>query len=363
MNDDTPFWLAFSLIPGIGPKRLLHLLNEFGDLQNAWRAPESDLRAAGVDGEALKRVLHFRPRIQPDSEIEKVTRAGAHIVTLTDEQYPALLRDLTDAPALLYVRGSLLPSDALALGVVGTRKATPYGRDAAHDLSKQLAHNRVTIVSGLAQGIDTAAHQGALAGHGRTFAILGCGLDRIYPPENRDLAREISTHGAVISEFPIGSPPEKSNFPRRNRVISGLSLGVLVVEAPLNSGALITAEMAGEQGREVFAVPGNIFSLNSQGTNRLIQDGAKLVQAVDDILNELHIAHDEAHTRKQTQIIVPQDETEARIVQHLSADPIHVDDLARLSQLPIASVTSVLTILELKGLARKVGSMQYSLIH
>lgn len=363
MNEDTKFWLSFSLIPGIGPKRLLHLLQAFDTLPRAWQATENELRHAGLEGEALSKVVRFRARINPDAEIEKVARLGAHIVTLADEAYPALLRDLPDAPALLYVRGNLLPSDAHALGVVGTRKATPYGRDAAHDFSKQLARNHVTIVSGLAQGIDTAAHQGALAGRGRTIAVMGCGIDRIYPPENRDLAQAISSSGAIISEFALGTPPEKSNFPRRNRVISGLSLGVLVIEAPLHSGALITAEMAAEQGREVFAVPGNIFSLNSQGTNRLIQDGAKLVQAVDDILNELHIARDDAQTRKQTQTIVPQNETEARVVEHLSADPIYVDDLARLCNLPVASVTSVLTILELKGLARKVGSMQYSLIH
>jgi DNA processing protein len=293
----------------------------------------------------------------------KVERVGAHIVTLGDEEYPILLRDLHDAPALLYVCGSILPSDNLALGIVGTRKATNYGRDTAHRLSKQLVGDHVTIVSGLAHGIDTAAHRGALDGGGRTFAVMGCGIEQIYPAQNRDLAYEIAANGAIISEFPVGAPPEKGNFPRRNRVISGLSLGVLVVEAPENSGALITAEMAAEQGREVFAVPGNIYNPTSRGTNRLIQDGAKLVQSVEDIVSELHIAHNNTHTRKQTVKIMPENETEAAIIGHLSADPIHVDDLARLCAMPIASVTSILTILELKGLAQKVGSMQYSLMH
>jgi DNA processing protein len=364
VNDSqTRYWLAFSLIPSIGTKRLLHLLGSFGDLRTAWGATERELRDADIEGETLKNLLHFRTRIDPDTEIAKVERVGAHLVTLADEEYPALLRDLADAPPVLYVRGTLLPSDSLALGVVGTRKATQYGRDVAHRLSKQLAADNITIVSGLAQGIDTAAHRGALDGGGRTLAVIGCGIEQVYPAQNRDLAREIAANGAMISEFPVGAPPEKSHFPRRNRVISGLSLGVLVVEAPANSGALITAEIAGEQGREVFAVPGNIFNLTSQGTNRLIQDGAKLVQSVEDILNELHVAHGNAHTRTQAVQIVPESDEEAAIIGHLSADPIHVDDLARLCAMPIASVTSILTILELKGLARKVGSMQYSLMH
>jgi DNA processing protein len=364
VNDSqTKYWLGFSLIPTIGTKRLLTLLNSFGDLAAAWTASEGDLRSVGVEGEPLKNLLQFRRSLDPDAEMAKVERVGAHIVTLVDEAYPALLRDLPDAPALLYVRGSLLPSDSLAIGVVGTRKATVYGLDAARDLSKQLAQNSITVISGLAQGIDTAAHRGALAGGGRTLAVTGCGIDTIYPPQNRDLAADIMSNGAIVTEFSVGAPPDKRNFPRRNRVISGMSLGVLVIEAPVSSGALITAESAAEQGRDVFAVPGNIFNANSHGTNRLIQDGAKLVQSVEDILNELHIAHHDARTRTQTVQIVPESETEAQIIAHLSADPIHVDDLARACGMPIAAVTSVLTILELKGLARKIGSMQYSLMH
>lgn len=360
--NDTQYWLGFSLVPEIGTKRILTLLNGFGSLSSAWMATEASLREVGFDGVALENLLRFRTRINPEAELEKVERANARLLILTDEAYPPLLRDLPDAPAVLYVRGTILPSDSLALAVVGTRKATAYGRDAAHDLSRQLARNEITIVSGLAQGIDTAAHRGALDGGGRTIAVLGCGIDRVYPLENRALAHEIVEHGALVSEFPLGAPPDKRNFPRRNRVISGLSLGVLVVEAPENSGALITSEIAAEQGREVFAVPGNIFNLSSRGTNRLIQDGAKLVQSVDDVLNELHVAHTDRNTRTQTTRIVPENDIEARLLDHLSADPIHVDDLARLCGLPIAAVTSALTILELKGLARKTGSMQYSLM-
>jgi DNA processing protein len=249
------------------------------------------------------------------------------------------------------------------LSIVGTRKATAYGRDVAYDLAKQLAQNGVTVVSGLAHGIDTAAHRGALDGGGRTIAVLGCGIDRIYPVDNRELANEMTRHGAIISEFPLGTPPEGRNFPRRNRVMSGMALGVLVVEADLGSGALITAEAALDQGRDVFAVPGNIYNHTSRGTNRLIQDGAKLVISVSDILDELDIIHQAVQTQAIAENIVPANETEARLLEQLTADPLHVDDIARLCGLPIATVTSTLTVLELKGLARSVGQMQYTVAH
>jgi DNA processing protein len=262
----------------------------------------------------------------------------------------------------LYVRGALSPADDLALAMVGTRKATSYGRDATYDLAKQLARQGITIVSGLAHGIDAAAHKGALDGGGRTIAVFGCGIDVLYPRENRDLALKICDNGALISEFPIGTAPAAGNFPRRNRIISGLSLGILVVEAPEGSGALISADLAAEQGREVFAVPGNIYSPMSRGTNRLIQEGAKLVMHVGDVLDELNIAYTNVQTRLSAEQIAPGNEVEASILKHLSADPLHIDEIVRLSQLPIATVSSTLTILELKGLARMVGHMQYSLI-
>jgi DNA processing protein len=254
-----------------------------------------------------------------------------------------------------------MPEDELALGMVGTRKATTYGRDAAYHLAKQLAGQHVTVISGMAQGIDSAGHKGALDGGGRTIAVLGSGIDVIYPSENRKLAQQIMNCGALISEFPIGAHPEGRNFPRRNRIISGMSLGVLVVEAPEKSGAMITASVAADQGRDVFAVPGNIFNPMSTGTNRLIQDGAKLVMKVEDILNELKIFHTAVQTHAVAEQIAPANATEAEMLQHLGADPVHIDDLVRLCGLPIATVSSTLTILELKGLARTVGHMQYCL--
>jgi DNA processing protein len=361
--NDHKYWLGFSLVPEIGPKRLAHLINCFGDLRAAWTASDADLAHSGLERQPLSNLLAARHRIDLDAEMRKVERAGAWLVTLADERYPALLRKLPDAPALLYVRGTLMPGDELALSVVGTRKATTYGRDAAFQLSKQLAGNGVTIISGLAQGIDTVAHRGALEGGGRTLAVLGCGIDRVYPAENAKLAADVAACGALISEFPVGMPPDARNFPRRNRVISGLSLGVLVVEAPEKSGALITATIAAEQGRDVFALPGNIFSQSSRGTNRLIQDGAKLVIDVADILDELNVTHRTLQTQSAAEQIIPASETEARLMEYLGADPIHIDDLVRLSGLPVAVVNSTLTILELKGLARMVGHMQYCLMH
>jgi DNA processing protein len=358
---DAKYWLGFSLIPEIGPKRLSLLLEKFeGDLETAWKASEASLRQS-LDPQPLQNLLQFRTKIDLNREMAKVIQAGASLVTQEDASYPPLLKTLPDAPMLLYVRGTLTSGDERALAVVGTRKATSYGRDVAYGLSKQIAHSKVTIVSGLAQGVDSAAHRGALDGGGRTIAVLGCGIDRIYPPGNTELAQEIIRTGAVISEFPIGARPEAGNFPRRNRLISGLSHAVLVVEAPEKSGALITAAIAAEQGRDVFAVPGSIFSLASRGSNRLIQDGVKLVIDANDILDELDMVHEATQTRRQAERVSPSNPQESQILQHLGAEPIHIDDLARLCELPVSTVTGTLTILELKGLARMVGAMQYCL--
>jgi DNA processing protein len=359
---DDKFWLGFSLVSGIGPRRLSHLINWFGDLPSAWHASDAQLQQAGLEAKPRTNLLQQRAHLDLDEEMKRVEQAGAWLLTLVDEAYPPLLKELPDPPLLLYVRGSLLPVDHSALSVVGTRKATHYGLEAAYKLSGALAKQGVTVVSGLAHGIDTAAHRGALNAGGRTIAVLGCGIDHIYPADNRDLANDIVQNGALISEFPLGAPPEARNFPRRNRIISGIALGVLVVEAPEGSGALITADMAAEQGREVFAVPGNIFNPASRGSNHLIQDGAKLVMSATDIMDELSIAYTRVEAKTITERVVPANGTEAQVLSHLSADPLHVDDLARASGLPIAEITSTLTILELKGLARKVGPMQYCLV-
>jgi len=356
------YWLGFSLVPEIGAKRLSLLYNWFGELDKAWIASETQLAQSGLEPQPIANLMAFRKSIDLDAEVAKVDKAGAWFVTLQDADYPAQLKKLPDAPPVLYIKGTLIPDDERALSIVGTRKATTYGRDTAHYFAKSLANHQVTVVSGLAQGIDAAAHRGALDGGGRTFAVLGSGIDRIYPREHFKMANEIVQHGAIISEFPIGAPPEARNFPRRNRIISGLSLGVLIVEAPEKSGAMITATTAAEQGRDVFAVPGNIFNAASRGTNRLIQDGAKLVMDVKDILDEFNIVHQTVQTRVTAEKIAPANDNEIAILDYLSADPIYVDDLVRMSGLPVSVVSSTLTILELKSLIRSVGYMQYSLI-
>ncbi|MBZ0299643.1 MAG: DNA-processing protein DprA [Anaerolineae bacterium] len=360
---DATYWLGFSLVSGIGPRRVSHLLNWFGDLSSAWHASETQLQRAGLEPQPRANLLRARVSLDLDAEQERIERAGAWLLTLADEAYPPLLKAVPDPPMVLYMRGSLLPIDQNALSMVGTRKATHYGQEAASNIAAALADQGVTIISGLAHGIDTAAHRGALSAGGRTLAVLGSGVDHIYPADNRELAAKIVENGALVSEFPLGTAPEARNFPRRNRIISGIALGVLVVEAPEGSGALITADMAAEQGREVFAVPGNIFNTSSRGSNRLIQEGAKLVMSAEDILDELSIAYSHVEARTLTESMIPANDTENQILDQLSADPLHVDDLARTCGLPIAQVTSTLTILELKGLARKVGPMQYCLIH
>ena len=355
------YWLGFSLVPEIGPKRLHQLLGYFGDLGRAWTASETALRQSGLEPAPLDSLLRVRSRLNLNAQLDRIQSAGVHLLTQADDAYPALLTSLADAPPVLYVKGELTADDARALAIVGTRKATTYGRDAAAYFARQLAEQGFTIVSGLAHGIDAVAHRSAIESGGRTLAVLGTGVDVVYPPDHRQLAQDIMRHGALVSEFPLGTRPDRHNFPRRNRIISGLSLGVLVAEAPENSGALITTTTAADQGRDVFAVPGSIFSPANAGCHRLIQDGAKLVMTVNDVLDELNVAYQAVETRTTTERIAPGSEIEARVLGYLSADALHVDDLVRRSGLPVATVSSTLTLLELKGLARSVGPMLYSL--
>jgi DNA processing protein len=259
----------------------------------------------------------------------------------------------------LYVRGQLTAADEWAVALVGTRHASPYGREAARDLAAGLARSGVTVVSGLARGIDVVAHRAALEAGGRTIAVLGSGVDRVYPPEHAAVAESIARAGAVVSDYPLGTAPEAGNFPPRNRIISGLSKGVVIVEAAEVSGALITADFAAEQGRDVFAVPGSIFQRSSRGTHKLIQQGAKLVIGVNDVLEELNLAL--ANEQQTVRAVLPADATEARLLACLSADPVHVDEIGAQAGLPIAQVSGTLALMELKGLVRQVAGMQYVL--
>lgn len=282
--------------------------------------------------------------------------AAISLITPADSEYPAALRTIFDPPSPLYVRGKILPCDAIAVAIVGARRATEYGKAVAQWLARQLAQSGVTVVSGLARGVDAAAHRGALEAGGRTIAVLGCGPDIIYPPEHRSLMAEVIGQGAVVSEFAPGTPPHGGQFPQRNRIISGLSLGVVVVEGREDSGALITADAALEQGREVFAVPGRIFDATTRAPHRLLQEGAKLVQRVEDILQELHLPVRAALTPAAA---APLDPVEGAVYRHLSLTPQHIDHLAAACGLPIAATSRALTALECKGLAVALPGNRY----
>ena len=353
------YWLGLHLIPRFGVVSASQLLARFDSAEALWDEPDASLLRLDLPRALLNQFCERRRKIDLDRELEAVERAGASLVTLEDAAYPELLRQLPDKPLLLYVRGQLHEADDKCIAVVGTRKASKYGWDIANQLSQQLASQGVTIVSGLAQGIDAAAHRGALQAGGRTIAIVGTGIDTVYPEANQDLAAEIEANGAIVSEFPLGVQALAKNFPQRNRLISGMSLGVLVAEAPEKSGALNTVSHALEQGREVFAVPHNVFSLSGRGCNQLIQDGAKLVIDVNDVLDELALSHIKVQTKIQTEKLQPANETEDAILRQLGADPTHVDVIVRQTQLPTATVVSTLTLLELKGLAESAGPMQY----
>jgi len=355
--NDLRYWVGFNIVRGIGPTRLRALLDYFGDLERAWHASSAELRSAGLDRRSLENLLAARSALDLDRELERIGAVGAHLLTWESPGYPRLLREIHDPPPVLYVRGTITEEDAWAVAIVGTRRASTYGREVARRLAAALARSGVTIVSGLARGIDAEAHRAALRAGGRTIAVLGCGIDRVYPPEYRKLAGEIIAQGALVSDYPLGTKPEGRNFPPRNRIISGLSLGVLVVEAGARSGALITADYAAEQGRDVFAVPGSILMRGSVGTNALIRDGAKVVLGPEDVLEELNLTMVAEQTEARQ--VLPADETEAALLAHLSAEPTHVDELRRQMDLPIAQVTSTLALMELKGMVRQVGGMKY----
>jgi DNA processing protein len=353
------YWVGFNIVPSIGPAKVRALIDHFGDLESAWDAREGALKEAGLDRRAISSLVRTRAALDLDAKLAEIERHGLTFLTWEDAEYPALLHEIYAPPPVIYVRGKLSPEDEWAVAMVGTRRATAYGKRVARMLSQDLARNGVTIVSGLARGIDAEAHRAALDAGGRTLAVMACGLDRIYPPEHRKLAHTIAENGALISDYPIGTRPEGRNFPPRNRIISGLSLGVVVIEAGNRSGALITVEFAIEQGREVFAVPGNIVSRTSVGCNRIIQDGAKMVLHVRDVLEELNLTMIEQHA--EVRAVLPADGTEAQLLQLISDDPRHVDEICRHSQLPVHKVSSTLAMMELKGMVRQVSGMHYIL--
>lgn len=353
MAEDLFYWLALSLIPGVGSILLKRLLDQFKTPEAIFQAPMNELLNIEGLGERVAKEIRKGPVEKAvEKELYLLKEVGGKIVTLKDSAYPKRLRDIYDPPPLLYVRGELKEEDEFAISIVGSRKTSPYGRGMTERMSQELARHGITIVSGMARGIDSLAHWGALSGGGRTIAVLGCGVDVIYPSENRNLFTKIMDHGAVLSEFPMGSPPEGGHFPKRNRIISGLSIGVLVVQASAESGSLITAGFALEQGREVFAVPGNVGAEGSRGTHQLIKEGAKLVESSEDILEE--ILPQWRRERETTQKVEGPERDltgEERILyERLGETPSHIDVLIRESPFDPGKVSSLLLNLELKGL-------------
>jgi DNA processing protein len=354
---ERAYWVAFHRVPYIGPARLRRLRDAFGTLESAWSAPESELCRC-LEQRPVAELIRARKEIDVAALYREIEAQGVKVITPVDMSYPSLLAEIPAPPPVLYYRGELLETDRTAVAIVGTRRVTAYGRDMAARISADLARAGVTIVSGLARGVDGVAHQAALEAGGRTIAVLGSGINRIYPPEHRNLANRIIEQGAVVSDYVPETPPDGVNFPPRSRIISGLSLGVVVIEAPDRSGALITVDFAADHGRDVFAVPGLATAPNSAGCNRLIREGARLVRSADDILEDLDIR------RSQQQVVVqqslPLDDDERRLLAVLTSHPQHIDDLAELSDSTVAEVSGRLMLLELKGLARNAGAQHYA---
>jgi DNA processing protein len=357
--DELKYWLSLAKISEIGPIRWQKILNYFPNLSEFWIASFNEIIRSGIEPKLAEIIIIRRKEIEPETELEKVRKLGIEVITIRDQNYPRLLKEIYSFPPLLYVRGKLDLNNNFPLAVVGTRKITGYGQQAAQEIVSRLGAAGLTIISGLALGIDACAHQAALDGGGKTIAVLGSGLDQIYPAANRKLAREITeNNGAVISEFPPGTIPYKSNFPLRNRLISGLSLGTLVIEAGEKSGALITARYALEQNREVFAVPGSIYSAMSVGSNELIKLGAKTVTSGEDILQTLNLYSARVFT--EAKAVIPENETESLILEKLDFEPLHIDRLAAAAAINISQINAALAVMEMKGLVKNLGGQIYA---
>lgn len=355
---ETEAFVALNMLPHIGPVRLRKLLEAFGSGPAILSASAANLQSVpGIGQEAAKSVANWKDTVDPAAEIERAANFGASILTLNDPAYPTLLREIHDPPIALYIWGRLPTGPAI--GVVGTRKPSHYASDSAKKLSYQLAYAGLTIVSGLARGVDTASHQAALAAKGPTVAVLGSGLECLYPPENQELAEKITTTGAVITEFPMQRQADRQTFPMRNRIISGLSFGILVVEAGAKSGALISANQAGEQGRSIYVVPGRIDHPGAMGSNRLIQQGAKLVMSSQDILDDLGLLFP-----MQPELDVPAPElnitdSEKAVRDAIGDSETSMDDIIAKCGLPTPQVSSTLLALEMRKLVKQLPGSRF----
>jgi len=355
------YWIALRLIAGIGNVTCKNLLARFGSPEKVFHAGADALgQVEGMGPPAVEAIKRFKHSDAIDCEIEHIETAGVQVLTFANPCYPANLRNIYDPPLLLYVKGSLAPQDQNAVAIVGSRSSSDYGRRVAQDISRELAAAGITVVSGLARGIDSAAHAAVLSVQGRTLAVLGCGVNIVYPPENKKLYDRIAENGAVVSEYSLGTKPNAYNFPARNRIISGLSLGVLVVEAGMKSGSLITARMALEQGRDVFAVPGSIYSFKTKGTHSLLRTGAKLVEGAADILEELHIGGpQQTPVEPRAARIATLEPALQNLYGFLQDAPVHIDDLIVRSQLHSGQLLSLLLELELSGFVQQLPGKRF----
>jgi len=369
-NRELKYWLAWNRVKEIGPIRFGYLMKYFSSLEEAWNKSSEIKNIAEllhISQDTWLRIKSEKQKIKPEDELIYLDKMKVKVITIKEKDYPELLKNIYDPPPIIYYRGNFtgIVNKKKAIAIVGSRKATYYGKKIAREIALDLSTRNYIIISGLARGIDTNAHIGALNADGETVAVLGCGLDRIYPAENKELAEKITKKGAIISEFPIYTKPERANFPRRNRIISGLSAGILVVEAAAKSGALITADFALEQGREVFAIPGNVHSFLSSGCHNLIKQGAKLVNDYKDIIEEIEEEgsfcenNSETNTNREQEIVKELTVFERKFLTFISTEPLHIDEIADLTELPQAKVNEILLSLELKNIIREIEGKRF----
>ncbi len=360
--ENKKYCLGLSSFSKFGPAKFKKLNKHFQNFKEAFLASQEELIRAGIESNIVDEFISFRNELDLNKLIEITEKENIKIITLQDKNYPKLLSEIHNPPPIIYYKGNIDLNNDFLLSIVGTRKYSQYGKQAASEISLELAKNKITIVSGMALGIDSISHHSCLEAGGKTIAVLGSGLDyqSIYPSSNRGLAEKIIDFGgAIISEFPPGTKPLKYHFPQRNRIISGLSLGTIVIEAGIKSGSLITAYLALEQNREVFALPGSIYSPNSAGTNKLIKQGARPITSIQDILDTLNF--NEIAKEIKPKKIIGENDIEQKIIDNLSYEAIHIDEIARLTKLDTSTINSTLIIMEMKGMVKNLGGMQYVL--
>lgn len=360
MANDIKYYNAFNLIEGMGPVKFRKLACYFKNLENAWRAGAPELMQSGLDESLVEKIISLRPKISPDQEWEKLAKEQINAIAINDQEYPKLLKESYSPPAILYIKGNLIEALNFPLAVVGSRKISTYGAQAVKDIVGGLARAGLCIVSGMAYGVDSAAHETAITNGAKTVAVLASGLDAKNLAPRKQIAEKIISNGALVSESPFGKPAMKHQFPIRNRIICGLCPAVLIIEAAEKSGTLITARLALDANRDVFAVPGGIYSPNSAGTNNLIKQGAKIITGAQDILDELNLTKAKEYTINRS--IVPASPEEENILSLLGAEPLHIDKITQKAKMEASQAASVLMLMEMKGMVRNLGSENYTII-